>query len=150
MIDHIVHIGVTITDMDRSIKFYRDTLGLRFEGELIMQGKETDELFQRENTKVRVAYYNSSKELIGPPIELLQFIGSDVKQEKCDLFKTSISEICFLVKDIDKTYDRLVKQGVEFLSEPQFFDFTKDGFSKSKAVYLKDPDGIILELMQYL
>ena len=34
--------------------------------------------------------------------------------------------------------------------EPQFFDFTSDGFGKSKAVYFKDNDGIILELMEYL
>lgn len=150
MFDRVVHIGVTITNMDRSIKFYRDILGLKFEGELVMEGKETDVLFQRENTKVRVAYLNSSKDLQGPPVELLQFIDQDVNMEKSDLFKTSISEICFMVKDIDKTYKRLLSLGVEFLSEPQFFDFTKDGFSKSKAVYFKDPDGIILELMQYL
>ncbi len=32
--------------------------------------------------------------------------------------------------------------------EPQLFDFTKYGFGKSKALYFKDPDGIILELME--
>ncbi len=37
---------------------------------------------------------------------------------------------------------------MEFLSDPQYFDLSSQGFGKSKAVYLKDPDGIVLELME--
>lgn len=51
---------------------------------------------------------------------------------------------------MDYVYDYLKESQVEFLSEPQFFDFSKDGFGKSKAVYFKDPDGIILELIEEL
>ena len=51
---------------------------------------------------------------------------------------------CFRVENIDKVYRDLKAKGVEFLSEPQLFDFRKDGFSKSKAVYFRDPDGVIL------
>ena len=39
---------------------------------------------------------------------------------------------------------------VECLSEPQYFDFRADGFGESRAFYFRDPDGIILEMMQPL
>ena len=55
MLKEIMHVGVTVSDMDHSIEFYQNILGLTFQGELIMEGKETDLLFQRENCKVRVA-----------------------------------------------------------------------------------------------
>ena len=150
MLNEIIHVGVTVSDLDRSIAFYRDVLGLTFQGELLMQGKETDQLFQKENCKVRVAYLNGNTHTMSAPLELIQFINDSATKDICSLHKTSISEICFKVQNIEEEYKNLVKKGVEFLSEPQEFDFTSSGFGKSKAVYLKDPDGIILELMQIL
>ncbi len=148
MISSIIHVGVTVSDMDRSIAFYRDVLGLAFQGELTMEGPETDRLFAKAGCKARVAYLNGSNELQVPPVELIQFESEQAERVQADLFKTSISEICFLTDDLEREYARLAEQGVEFLSEPQDFDFTASGFGKSRAVYFKDPDGIILELMQ--
>ena len=148
MIKEIVHVGITVSNMEHSIKFYRDILGLTFIGELVMEGKETDLLFAWENTKVRVAYLNGSEHVIAPPIELIQFLNKKTVLDCPNLNKTSISEICFKVTDIDEFYRHLLNHGVECLSEPQAFDFTAFGFGKSKALYFKDPDGVILELMQ--
>lgn len=56
--------------------------------------------------------------------------------------------LCFYVSDVDSIYEKLSDKGIEFLSKPQYFDYTSQGFGKSKAIYFKDPDGIILELME--
>ncbi len=148
MVNEIMHVGVTVSDMDRSISFYRDVLGLHFQGELVMQGKETDLLFTKENCKVRVAYLNGSDHIMAPPVELIQFVSEDAVADGADLCKISISEICFKVDDLDAVYKHLRDNHVECLSAPQFFDFTDSGFGKSKALYFKDPDGVILELME--
>lgn len=151
MLGKVLHIGLTVTDLEKSIKFYRDVLGLKLYGKIVMQGKETDDLFGVENLKVNVAYLNGSKNADCPPIELLEFSNIKPKNEEdAALNKVSISEVCFSVNNIDETYERLKSKGVEFLSEPKFFDFTNQGFGKSKAVYFKDPDGIILELIENL
>lgn len=63
---------------------------------------------------------------------------------------TSISELCFYTDDIDAVYEKLIENNVECLSKPQYFDFSSQGFGKSKAFYFRDPDGIILEMMQPL
>lgn len=148
LLKEVIHIGLTVSDMDRSIDFYQNTLGLSFLGEMLMQGEETDRLFARKNCKVRVAYLNGSNIISAPPIELLQFVSEACEISSSDLHKTCISEICFRVDNIDDVYRQLKEKGVEFLSEPQFFDFSDHGFGKSKAVYFKDCDGIILELIQ--
>lgn len=150
MINEVAHIGITISDMERSIAFYRDVLGLKFLGELVMEGPETDELFNLKNAKLRVAYLNGSEHIMAPAIELIQFVNNETVIDEMSLFKTSISEICFRTDDIDQVYKHLIDNGVKCLSAPQAFDFTSDGFSKSKAIYFKDPDGIILELMEYI
>ena len=51
---------------------------------------------------------------------------------------------------INSVYNTLIENHVECLSEPQYFDFRADGFGESRAFYFRDPDGIILEMMQPL
>lgn len=48
MIGRIYHVGLTVSDMDRSIAFYRDVLGLEFQGEIFMSGEETDRMFGKK------------------------------------------------------------------------------------------------------
>ena len=103
-----------------------------------------------ENCKARVAYLNGSKAIEAPPVELIQFVDSKIHKEQSDLFTTSISEVCFYTDDIDSVYKTLIENHVECLSEPQHFDFRADGFGESRAFYFRDPDGIILEMMQPL
>lgn len=150
MVGRIYHVGLTVSDLDKSIAFYRDILGLKFQGEIMMVGEETDKMFQKKNCKARVAYLNGSENIETPPIELIQFVEEDVNKVKSDLFTTSISEVCFYTDDIEVVYNGLIENHVECLSEPQYFDFSSQGFGKSKAFYFKDTDGIILEMMQPL
>ena len=150
MIKQIAHVGVTVSDLDRSIAFYRDIAGLEFKGEMLMEGPETDRLFGRKGARARVAYLNGSDHMMCPPLELIQFTDAEVEKEDADLFRTSVSEICFATDDIYRTYEELREKGVEFLSEPQKFDSTEYGFGKSIAVYFRDPDNIIMELIQPL
>ena len=140
MVGIIYHVGLTVSDLDRSIVFYRDILDLEFQGEIFMEGEETDKMFRRANCKARVAYLNGSKAIESLPVELIQFVDSKIHKEQSDLFTTSISEVCFYTDDIDSVYKHLVDNNVECLSEPQYFDFRADGFGESRAFYFRDPD----------
>nr|WP_294438541.1 VOC family protein [uncultured Blautia sp.] len=150
MVGQIYHVGLTVSNLERSLHFYRDVLGLEYQGQLLMEGKETEAMFQRTNCKARVAYLNGSEMLHMPPVELIQFVEEEITCKSMDLFSTSISELCFLVEDAEQVYQMLMEQGVECLSAPQEFDFRQAGFGRSKAFYFRDPDGIILEIMQPL
>lgn len=149
MFTSIAHIGLTVSDLDRSIAFYRDVLGLNLLGEMQMNGPESTLLFDRDGCAARVAYLQTADPK-APLVELIQFTDRPSAQSRPDLFTTSISELCFSVEDIDQEYQRLIALGVEFLSPPQTFDSRQYGFGISRAVYFRDPDGNILELIQPL
>ncbi len=51
MLGRIYHVGLTVSDLERSIVFYRDILGLDFQGEIFMKGKETDKMFAKQIVK---------------------------------------------------------------------------------------------------
>lgn len=144
----IAHVGVTVADLERAKKFYGEVLGLTFKGQMVMEGEATDRLFNMDGCKVHVAYFNGSNRIGIPPVELLYFENRQVKPCTSDLDRVSISELCFDVKRIDQVYEKLLAKGVKFLSEPQYFDLTSQGFGRSKAVYLKDSEGNILELIE--
>ena len=148
MVGRIYHVGLTVSDLERSIAFYRDVLGLEFQGEIFMEGEETDKMFRRANCKARVAYLNGSKAVEAPPVELIQFVNNEVKKVPSDLFTTSISEVCFYTDDIDSAYKHLVDNNVECLSEPQYFDFSADGFGESRDFSFRDPAGKLPALIQ--
>ena len=48
MVGRIYHVGLTVSDLDKSIAFYRDILGLKYQGEIMMVGEETDKMFQKK------------------------------------------------------------------------------------------------------
>ena len=148
MIGQIYHVGLTVSDLDRSIRFYEKILGLHFAGEILMDGKETEAIFQKPGCRARVAYLNGSDQPGMPPIELIQFVTEAAQMTPASLFRTSVSEVCFYTDDAERTYRYLLEQGVVCLSEPQNFDFRRDGFGRSRAFYFRDPDGIILEMME--
>ena len=149
MFHAVAHIGFTVSDLDRSVAFYRDVLNLEYQGEMTMNGPETAALFCREHCSARVAYLRA-EDPSTPPVELIQFTDQPAHTLRPSLFATSISELCFSTDDIDREYHRLRELGVEFLSEPQTFDSTAYGFGRSRAVYFRNPDGNILELIQAL
>ncbi len=149
MLSTVAHIGFTVSNLQNSIDFYRDILGLKYIGKMEMHGDSTNELFGKSNSDAEVAYL-ATPDKNAPLIELIHFINQPIEADQPNLFKTSISEFCFGVDDIDAEYERLKGLGVKFISGPQMFDSTEYGFGKSKALYLFDPDGNILELIQLL
>lgn len=148
MLKSVAHIGLTVNSIERSVAFYRDVLGFKYLGEMLMDGEETEKLFAMKDCSARVAYLRPMSDITAPPVELIEFVSLKPNKATHSLFETSISELCFLTDDIDREFERLSALGVEFISAPQSFDSTKYGFGKSRAVYFYDPDGNILELIQ--
>ena len=53
------------------------------------------------------------------------------------------------VNDLEAAHKELTEKGVEFVSEPVVFDLGEEwDYGALKVVFLKDPDGFIIELME--
>ena len=51
MIGRIYHVGLTVSDLDRSIAFYRDILGFEFQGEILRKAKKPIKCFVEQIAK---------------------------------------------------------------------------------------------------
>jgi catechol 2,3-dioxygenase-like lactoylglutathione lyase family enzyme len=138
------HTSLTVSDLDRSIAFYRDVLGL----EVVMQ-QEKDRGYLAEITgypdvHIRMAHLK----LPGGEhrIELFQYLSPPGIRADVEPRNVGAPHICFLVEDIHPAYERLRAAGTEVLSEPIELEsgVNKGGF----GLYFRDPDGITMELFQ--
>lgn len=148
MFNRVGNISLTVKDLDKSIEFYKDILGMELKNERLMDCKSTEVLFGISKCEVRVATLKGCRECNSPDIKLLQFTEKDTLKDEIIINRVSISTISFYVDDINKTYEEFKGKGVEFISEPQFFEAEEPGLGKIKSAYFKDPNGIILELQQ--
>lgn len=148
MITSLRHVGLVVRDLDRSLKFYCDTLGLsihkRYAEE---QGEYIDRLVNIENV---VLEWVKLKIPGGGLIELLQYHSHpdpDVlkKPENFLSNRLGCSHIALTVSGISVLYKKLIRNGYKCNSEPLV-----SADEKVKILYCHDPDGIILEMIEDL
>ena len=143
MIKGVDHTSFVVSDLDRSTRFY-EQFGFAREWELEDDGEVIRTNVDYPDAKLRLA------QLIAPDgarLELIEYVQPKGSQHAAERNSVGAGHICLLVDDIDSTVHRLRSSDVDsFLSEVvEFRDGPDAGL---RAVYLKDPDGIIVELSQ--
>jgi catechol 2,3-dioxygenase-like lactoylglutathione lyase family enzyme len=144
----IHHVGLTVTDLDQSIAFYRDVLGLELwvaPNEPVSGPLVAAALGVAAPASIRVALFSfgDGESLI----ELVQYLSppSDTRRA---LTQNNIgaSHIAFFVDDARAWMARLAEHGVETISS---LNVLEDGaLAGWRWVYFKDPDGHTLELVE--
>lgn len=138
MIIKIHHCEITVRDLDESIKFYQEALGLKLVG-------KAEQTVTREgglkNVKMKLAFLDVN----GNTLELIEYIKPKGKESNLNPWDTGAQHVAFEVKNIHEMYDDLKKKGVNFLSPP--IDH-KDGEIDVTWTYLKDPNGALVELLE--
>ena len=142
MIKDVRHMGIVVSDMEKSLKFYRDLLGLKVKSLVDEEGEFLDNMLAHENVKNKVAklYAKNGNALI----ELIDSRSYANKKDR-DFFTIGASHFSLTVDDLEKTYDYLVKNGVKFTAPPQQ---TPDKFAK--VTFCEDPDGTPIELVEVI
>src|SRR4051794_20161123 len=139
------HTGYTVSDLDRSVAFYRDLMGLEVIAEQEKQGGYLAAIVGYPDAHVRMAHLR----LPGGEhvIELFEYVTPDGFAADVEPRNVGASHLCFLVDDLDLAYSELLDAGVDtFVSPPVEVD---TGINRGgKGVYLRDPDGITIELFQ--
>ena len=135
------HVGLTVTDLDRSTEFYA-----AFGGEVMVgahfEGRHMDHGLGLPGVDLHVRMIRFGNVVL----ELLQYDsppGEPFTSRNCDV---GASHLAFGVDDIHALQAELTAKGVEFLSEPVAID---DGpLTGGFWVYAKDPDGVSVEFLQ--
>ena len=138
------HTGVTVSDIDRSIAFYRDVLGLEVTEKVHVGGELFERITGVPKAEIDIAYVKAP----GHTLELLQYTSpadrARVKSRPCD---PGALHLAFRVKNIEGVIAACRQAGVIPVSPtiPGHVDGPAKGL---KGVYTTDPDGIVIEFME--
>lgn len=133
------HYGVTVSDLDESLEFYRDTLGLEEVDRLNFASEEFGKFVGVENVDVDLVFLDAG----GCAVELLQYNAPSGGDANDGVSNNDVgaAHFCLEVDDIQSVFEDLRSEGVEFINPPQ----TLDG--GIQAAYMYDPDGNVVELI---
>lgn len=140
----IRHFGIVVEDLEKSLHFYQDLLGLKTKRDMQEEGIFIDAILGLKKVKVHTVKIASDEG--DTLVELLEYASHKGKpRDRYEIFDLGASHIAFTVEEIDDEYQRLKERGISFISEPQV---SADG--KAKVVFCYDPDGVPVELVQEL
>jgi catechol 2,3-dioxygenase-like lactoylglutathione lyase family enzyme len=139
------HICLTVSDLDRSVEFYRDLLGMTFVGQRETEADYVSQQTGYPGLRLAVASFtiNPTSEEI---INLVQYMTQSGQPSDQATNRPGNSHVCAFVDDIDAAYRELRAKGVSFQSEP--VAITSGPNEGGFVVYLHDPDGYTIELFQ--
>ena len=142
---NVRHFGIVVQDIEKSLWFYRDLLGLEVAKDMVESGDYIDNFSDLEDVKVRtVKMFDKSKNGM---VELLSY-ESHPDKNGVNIKPINIlgcSHVAFTVDNLDEKYKELVNKGLKFNSQPQL---SPDGFAK--VTFCRDPEGCLVELVEEL
>ena len=143
----VTHVGVCVRDMENSLRFYRDALGMKVIGEKLTDitegGTQTarlDNYALERNTRhwVSLSYGDDAT----PTLTLTSHPGEAPDGQPILLDQVGISHISFGVADVASLADELVDKGYELAGSRESY---ADANGEMRSIYVRDPDGILVQ-----
>lgn len=140
----INHVGLTVSDLERSVDFYAALTRGTVEGPYENSGPAVDAVTGYPGVTVRQAF-------VTPPegaavVEILQYLGgSDVVLDP-DNGSVGAAHVAIEVSDLDAELARLRADGYQALSDP--ITAARGSVANCRVVYVMDPDRIRVELVE--
>jgi lactoylglutathione lyase len=119
----LLHTSITVKDMDESIAFYTERLGMTLESRREIKQNNAEIAFLKiggTDHRIELTWWKDKKE----------YAEGD-----------QLDHIAFGVKDLRKTVEAMRAEGVEIAKEPY-------SLGSTQIAFIKDPNGIWLELIE--
>ena len=140
MIGGMLHVAISVSNLDEALAFYRDALGMEVVRDLTLSGEKLSALVGLEGATI----HNVALQGGGAEIQLLDFVSpkgkSSPDRRPCD---HGLAHVAFRVDDVQAMYDKLKAQGVKINSEP-----TNVREGGGQTFYCMGPDNVVLEFIQ--
>jgi catechol 2,3-dioxygenase-like lactoylglutathione lyase family enzyme len=144
----VSHVAIGVSDMDKSLPFYRDLLGLRVTLDTMENVGGLPSLFRDPQKGKRRAVYMRWED--GPEASFIVLsapVGPS-SGEPIKLDQVGIHHFAFWVKDLRTKVEKLKAAGVPILVPPLESDtvaYGEEPGGKVLTCLFQDPDGIILQ-----
>ncbi len=145
----VAGIGMTVSEMDRSVAFYSDVLTFKKISDVEVDGDEYDRLWGVFGLRARVVRMRLGEQ----KLELIQFLSPpDIRSIPVPSYSNDLwfQHFAIVVRDMDEAWAQLRKHHVRQISpRPQTIPKSNEAAAGIKAIKFRDPDGHNLELLWF-
>lgn len=141
-------VGMTVSDLDRSVEFFAKALSFEKISDVEVHGRPYEKLLGVFGLRMRVARMRLGSETI----ELTQYLAPEGRPIPADWRSNDhwFQHIAIVVSDMDRAYQHLRQHRVRHASTgPQTIPETNKAAAGIRAFYFKDFDGHNLEVIYF-
>jgi lactoylglutathione lyase len=147
-VDGFFHVGLCVADIERSLAFYRDVLGLGVVSDTVRRGDELQGVrtlvgVDPESTRIVLLAVPGSERVF---LELFAYEGAEQHSATARPWDIAAGHMAFYVSDADAVHAAAIAIGCGARSEVS--EVKSGPHQGAKAVYLIDPDGYHVEVYQ--
>ncbi len=144
MITGFNHTSFTVTDLGRTVRFWTEAVGFEARSVSPRSGDWQARVTGVPGAELLVAHLYG----YGAHLEFIEYTSGAASAPRLDPNMPCAAHVCLEVSGIDETWAKLIAAGASPQGETALVD---NGPVKGlKAVYLRDPEGIIIELVEIL
>jgi catechol 2,3-dioxygenase-like lactoylglutathione lyase family enzyme len=137
------HTSFTVSDLDRSLAFFRDCLGFEVTSKAPRDPRAIETITGVAGAGVEIAYVRGP----GHAIELIEYTAPEgrgaVRPRPCDV---GFAHVAYDVDDVAAAVEAATAYGVSPIGE--IMEIDQGPNAGGKVVYTRDPDGITIEFIQ--
>ncbi|MFB6189894.1 MAG: VOC family protein [Halapricum sp.] len=131
------HVGLTVSDLDRAVAFYRDVLNLDVVSEFSVGGEAFATGVDVEGASAAFAHLDAGD----ARLELVSYSPEGDARPAPSLNEPGAAHVGLTVDDLDAVYEEL-PDDVETLSAPQTTE------SGTRILFVRDPEDNLVELLE--
>ena len=138
------HTGITVSNLERALNFWRDVLGFEFSHRTHQTGQFAAEITGVPGAELSLAVVKAP----GHKIELLEYHSPADRKSTNDLRPCDVghAHIALIVDNLDAVLQRIAASGWKAAGIPQTLPTGPN--TGKRVVYVRDPDGNTIEFMQ--
>jgi len=139
------HTGITVSNLERSLAFWRDALGFELSHTAHQTGEMAQEITGVAGAEIRLAVLKAPG---GHKIELLEYLAPRDRKRHAHLRPCDVGSVhvALIVHDLDAVLKGIAAFNCQAAGEPQTLTIGPN--AGKRVVYVRDPDGTTIELMQ--
>ena len=140
----VSHIAVCVRDLDKSLAFYRDILGMRVTFDEVQDTTTggLPHIYKHPRQTRRTVHVRYGEGHTIPSLVLTSHPGDSPDGDPIQLDQIGISHLSFIVDDLDVVADELMAKGVQIAGDLQ--DFC-DEQGNMRTFFVYDPDHILVQ-----
>lgn len=134
------HTSFTVANVDRAVQFWTEGLGFSTSSVSERTGDWQGQITGIPGAKLKIAHLVG----YGHHMEFIEYLQSSDNSVTLQPNGAGVAHVCLEVKDIGSTIRALATMGAT--PQGKLIEVDSGPFTGCRAIYLRDPNGVIIEL----